>query len=190
MGQDDSVLVKTPISVMAVSATLSGPSEGRAGSTIEVPWSGPDNSGDYIGIGKIGVNESLQYAYTSNGNPAYLTLPTKAGSYELRYYMGQDNHILTKTTITITAATATLSAADRGTAGTSIEVEWSGPDDSGDYIGICQSGTNESLEYTYTSYGNPVHVTLPTKPGAYEIKYFVGQDNSVLVSIPMVVTED
>ena len=104
--------------------------------------------------------------------------------------MGQDTSILTKTVLTITAATATLSAAASGKAGSSVQLEWSGPADNGDYIGICQSGENELLEYGSTCYGNPVHLTLPTQPGAFEIKYFVGQDNSVLVSIPFVITKD
>ena len=190
MGQDDTVLGKSSIAVAAVQATLSGPSEGRAGSTIEISWSGPDHSGDYIGISKIGVTESLQHTYTSSGNPAYLTLPTKSGPYELKYYMGQDNTILTRAAITITAATATLSSPTSGKVGSTVEVEWSGPDDSGDYIGICPTGKNDSLEYVYTSYGNPISLTLPTDPGAYEMKYFVGQDSSVLVSVPFTVTKD
>ena len=190
MGQDNSVLVKSPITVVAETATLSGPSEGQAGSTIEVAWSGPDNSGDYVGISKIGAKEAIHYSYTSSGNPANVSLPTSAGSYELKYYMGQDNSVLVKSLIMVTTATAAISAPTSGKAGSTVEVDWTGPDYIGDYVGISKVGTKEALHYAYTSSGNPVYVTLPTSAGSYELKYYIGQDNSVLVKSPITVVAE
>jgi hypothetical protein len=46
-------------------------------------WTGPNNSGDYIGITRVGSTSSLQFAYTSSGTPAKVRLPTQSGQYEL-----------------------------------------------------------------------------------------------------------
>jgi Ca-activated chloride channel family protein len=125
--------------------------------------------------------------YTSSGNPAKVTLPTKPGPYELKYFVGQDSSVLASAQITVTAASATLSGPTEGRAGATVDVSWTGPDDSGDYIGICKIGSNDSLHYVYTSSGNPAKVTLPTKPGSYELKYFVGEDGSTLANTPFTV---
>lgn len=80
-------------------------------------------------------------------------------------------------------------------AGSTVAVKWKGPNGPGDYITIVGAGApaNAYLDYKPTSDGrapvNPVSLVLPAKPGAYEIRYVLGNPRRVLASVPFVVTE-
>jgi Ca-activated chloride channel homolog len=187
IGLDNSVLASVPIAVVEVHATHTALSEGRAGAMIDVSWTGPNNTGDYIGISKLGEDSSLQYTYTSCGTPAKMRLTTQPGQYELKYYVGQDNSVLASIPIRINRATASLSVPPKGFVGAVLDVQWTGPNNDADYIGICKPGSIDILDCSSTSSGSPINISLPTEPGLYEIKYFVGQDNSVLASVSIVV---
>ena len=80
-------LASTPITLNAVSYTLSAPRQGKAGSAVQVRWTGPNNPGDYVTIVPRGapVGTYLDYFYTADGNPGTLTLPAQPGEYEIRY---------------------------------------------------------------------------------------------------------
>jgi Ca-activated chloride channel homolog len=104
--------------------------------------------------------------------------------------MGQDSSVLAIAPISIVPVEATLSAPNDGITGSIAEVNWTGPNYSGDYIGICQSGKSDTIEYVYTSSGSPNQVKLPSIPGSYDIKYFLGQDSSVLASVSIQVLKD
>ncbi len=80
-------------------------------------------------------------------------------------------------------------------AGSTVTVKWKGPNGPGDYITVVSTGSaaNAYLDYKPTSDGrapvNPVALVLPAKPGAYEIRYVLGNPRRVLASVPFVVTE-
>ncbi|MEP7158270.1 MAG: hypothetical protein ABI797_02495 [Chloroflexota bacterium] len=87
---DATVMLREPITVTPVSASVSGPASVTHGATFAVSWTGPDATGDFITIVAVGAPEGsyLSYAYTQYGNPATLTAPATAGQYELRYVFG------------------------------------------------------------------------------------------------------
>ena len=66
---------------------MTAPRTARAGSSIQINWSGPNNPGEYVTVVKKGadVGSYTSYFYTRNGNPGTLPLPAEPGEYELRY---------------------------------------------------------------------------------------------------------
>jgi len=61
-------------------------------------------------------------------------------------------------------------------------VVWEGPDAQGDYVTMVPDGTPEGeyLEWASTADGNPVTLTAPPEPGAYEVRYVSGDGDRTL----------
>ncbi|MDV6375624.1 vWA domain-containing protein [Deinococcus arenicola] len=81
-------LARTAITLKAATYKLSAPASARAGSTIQVKWTGPDFPKDFIMVVKKGTAEgqyARPYESTSKGNPLSIKLPDEPGTYELRY---------------------------------------------------------------------------------------------------------
>ncbi|MEA2676979.1 MAG: Ca-activated chloride channel [Chloroflexota bacterium] len=91
---DETVMLREPITVDLLQASVSGPASAVHGATFSVSWTGPNATGDYITIVDAGAAEGsfLSYAYTNYGNPVTLTAPSAPGQYELRYVYGGANH--------------------------------------------------------------------------------------------------
>ena len=87
-------------------------------------------------------------------------------------------------------ATLDVTPGGRAPAGSTVTVRWSGPNGPGDYITVVRPGARpfDYLNYQHTSNGrtpvNPVSIVLPAEPGAYEIRYVVGNPRSVLAAVP------
>ena len=195
MQQGNTILASKTIEVTAVGATITAPSEAVAGSTISVEWTGPDYNDDYLGIGKIDAKGAAQWEnffYTRDGTPSDLLVPTEPGDYLITYFMGEDRVALASVAITVTEVSATITAPAEATAGTTIAVEWTGPDYHDDYLGIGKTdaaGAAQWESFFFTRDGSPSDLLVPTEPGNYLIKYFLGQDRAVLASIPITVTD-
>jgi Ca-activated chloride channel family protein len=192
-GQGRKVLARRPIRIVMAQASLEAPAEAIAGSSIDVSWTGPDNAGDYITLVAPDVPEGeyRNYTNTSNGSPLKLLVPIMEGAAELRYQTGQGNRVLARRAITIVAAKVTLSAPAEGAAGTEVAIEWTGPNNPGDYITIVPRGTpdNEYRAYANTSAGSPLKVKLPDAAGDAEIRYVAGQGDKVLARIAIRVAQ-
>ncbi len=123
-----------------------------------------------------------------------LQLPTTPSAYVVEYSMGQDNSRLSSATIEVTPVTATLTAPASGAAGSTIEVAWTGPAYSRDYIGVT-AADYEDTNYPYrfssdtirVDGGDVLNIALPEEPGVYVIEYVFGLDNTRLVSVPITV---
>jgi Ca-activated chloride channel family protein len=79
-------------------------------------------------------------------------------------------------------ATATLAAAGETIAGSNISIEWTGPNNRGDYLTIVARARPDGQHgnYAYTSKGSPLAVLVPIDPGDYEVRYLAGQGDKVL----------
>ncbi len=191
-GHTKAVLARLDIEVTPVEARVSPPPEVAAGKLFEVPWEGPGNNRDYITIVSEGAADKnfMSYAYASQGNPASIQAPAEPGSYEVRYITGQSGSVLAKAPITITAVGATITALDAVPAGSEFKIEWTGPNNSRDYITIVVAGANERayLSYAYTSRGSPSTLRAPDNPGAYEVRYFFAPSGSVLASAEITIS--
>jgi Ca-activated chloride channel family protein len=109
------------------------------------------------------------------------------GPAELRYMTGQGRRVLGRRAIRIAAAPVLLSGPGEGAPGTDVEVQWTGPDNPGDYITIVPRETPDGQyrQYANTSAGSPARVKAPSEPGEAEIRYMTGQGNKVLARIPI-----
>lgn len=170
-------------------ASVSGPAEAIAGATVQITWDGPDAKGDYIAVSMPEDNGYVNYVYTRDGSPAPLVMPPAPGLYELRYVMSDGRVTLASQAITVAEAPASLDAAAAAPAGSTIPVTWDGPDYKGDYIGVSTPGEKGYVNYTYTREGTPLDLVLPPEPGSYELRYYMAQDNTVLASRTIDVTE-
>jgi Ca-activated chloride channel family protein len=105
--------------------------------------------------------------------------------------VGQDRSILVSETITVTPIKATLTAPQTAVAGSTIAVDFDGPDYDGDYVGIGAVGATGNARwegFAYTNEGAPLDILVPVTPGDYLIQYFAGQDRSVLQTVSITVT--
>ena len=186
------VLGRTTITAVAAKAALEAPEAVPAGGRFEVSWDGPDNRDDYVTIVPVGTAEGEwgAYAYTSNGNPLELKAPDQPGDYELRYLTGATNSTLARRAIEVSATEASVRAPDEVLAGSRFSVEWSGPDNTNDYITVVPVGTPEGEwgNYTEVRVGNPLELQAPDDAGEYELWYATGDDGLTLASSPITVT--
>lgn len=186
------VIGQAPLTVGGVSATVSAPVSVPAGGEIEVTWQGPGAPGDYLSIDSVGSPETDygNYAYTAAGNPVTIRVPETPGAYQVRYHMARSLSVLGSAPLTVAANTATVSGPTTAAGGSSIEVAWTGPDNSGDYVAIVLAGaSNLDYEtYAYTRLGTPLSVGVPLEPGNCEIRYMTGVRRDVLATAPLLVT--
>lgn len=184
------VLARRSIEVVAAHVELTFPQQVIAGSEVEVGFSGAVDGEDWITIVPTGAAPGAykSYQYCKEGSPLSLQVPEAAGSYEVRYVSGFQNHTLLAKPITVVAAFASLHAEPSAYVGHRLAVQWEGPAGRGDYLSIAQVGaSNES----YVSYqllaqsGNPLELELPVEPGTYEIRYQTGGEHQVLARQPI-----
>lgn len=183
------ILASASIVVTEALATIDLAEDVGSGSSFEVLWSGPGNQGDYIAIAVPGTsgNEYRNYSYAQQESPLMLRAPDEPGSYEVRYVQNQSRTILASQPVTVTAVSATLSAAATVNSGASFEVTWSGPANQADYIAIAVPGTSGSQyrNYTYVQEGSPLDLLAPDEPGNYEIRYVQTQSRTILTTLPI-----
>ncbi|MBV7392910.1 vWA domain-containing protein [Mameliella sediminis] len=182
-------LAKQAITVTPLDITLDADDTVIAGAPVPVSWDGPNYQGDYIGVQKRGEKGYINYTYTREGSPLNVVMPPEPGEYELRYFLGQRNTPMASRPITVTAVDITLDADEAAMAGAPLPVTWQGPDYQGDYIGVQKLGEKGYINYTYTREGSPLNVVMPTEPGEYELRYFLGQRNTLMASRRVTVTD-
>lgn len=181
-------LARQPLKANAISASLEAPAQASAGAKVQVKWTGPGNSRDYIGLGNA-ERPYLVYAYTRDGNPATLLMPDVAGDYELRYFLGNGDKVIATRKLTIGKITASVSAPAQVSAGGKFAVQWQGPNNPQDFITIVPAGAPEKKfdRYEYTREGNPVQLQAPDQPGQYEVRYLTGQTYATVASTKITV---
>lgn len=181
-------------------ATLTVPSTAGAGSPIEVGWTGPANTGDYIDLVPRGVTATsgeITYAYTRDAVPvAKLQVPTAPGEYDVRYVLqlAGERKIKATAPLTVSAVAASLTVPPNAEAGEPLTIAWQGPSGNGDYLDIVPAGhsqTSGEITYAYTRDGNPAKLTAPGQSGAYEVRYLQEGPGGrkVLASSPLTVAQ-
>lgn len=178
------VLGRTAISVEPATATLTAPDEAMLGAVISVAWTGPNNKGDYVTVVPKDTPDGQygNYTVTAEGSLLNLTLPPKAGEAELRYMSGLGRLVLGRRAIRILAPAVSISAADDAIAGSTLTINWTGPNNSGDYITIVakEKPDGQYGNYSVVSKGSPLTVLVPIESGEAELRYMTGQGAMVL----------
>lgn len=194
LAEDRTALKQVPITLIAPQVSVSPPTEAFGGSMIDVPWTGPNNPDDYIGIGRVGAsggNAWKSYAYTRDGSPARIIVPAEPGDYLVTYFLSQDRAAIQQAPLTVKQADAQLVVPESAAAGSEIEIGWTGPDNPDDYIGIgkadAASGGGQWQVWAYTREGSPARMTAPTEPGEYTVRYFLQQDRFAIAEAQLIV---
>ncbi|MEJ6401662.1 VWA domain-containing protein [Yoonia sp. 2307UL14-13] len=139
-------------------------------------------------------------AKDESGNP--LSLGLTPGTYQATAYRLIDeaaqsaeitisgNADVTTTLIFAEALpTATVSAPAAAPAGSTIPVEWTGPNREGDQIIASRAGETQPRAYERTSSGSPAMLQLPPEPGPHEIHYLLrDRPNKIIASTTIEVT--
>jgi Ca-activated chloride channel family protein len=112
-------------------------------------------------------------------------LGSRAGAIEFDY--SGDTDALHQVVL---AAAATLDAAPVVEAGSAFAVDWTGPDDQGDFVTIVPAGAkdHEAGNYAYTRGGAPAELTAQDAPGSYELRYVSGSSRTILARLLIEVT--
>ncbi|MDQ8183776.1 hypothetical protein [Pelagicoccus sp. SDUM812005] len=185
------VLARRPLLVTENAVTLQAPDEVIAGSVVSVSWTGPDNKGDYLTFVPRSLPDGRygNYAETRKGSPLEITAPIEPGDIELRYVTGQGAKVLGRFPLRVVPAEITLSAPSTARAGETIRVNWSGPDNKGDYLTLVPATLPDGQYQSYadTKTGQELTLTAPKAAGPAEIRYMSGQGAQVLKRVPILV---
>ncbi len=181
--------VTIPLEVkLTASLTLTPAAQAPVASKVSVKWSGPNRRGDYITIVGTGaaVTEYLHYQDTSTGNPVEITMPAKPGDYEMRYVLGAPQRVLAAVPITLIETQASITGPPTAVAGSRIDIAWTGPGSSGDWITIVKPDVPVS---TYNDYfdakaGSVNRLYVPVEPGDYEFRYVLA-GKSIIARTPI-----
>jgi Mg-chelatase subunit ChlD len=173
----------------SAAVTIQAPTNATAGTQVTVVVTGSGNTRDFVTIVPTGSAEGRyeEYRYLDT-TPLTLPVPPTAGAYEVRV-LGADwpYPTLAKRTLDVRAASATLDAPAQVAAGREIEVRWTGPANPKDYVALGDAA-HPYLVYGYVRDGNPVRLPAPEAPGAYELRYFLGEGDAVVARRPLTVT--
>jgi hypothetical protein len=162
----------------AQSHTLTAPASVAVGAAVEVAWQGAANARDFITIVPSDAPEGryLGYEY-ANKSPVSLTAPAQPGNYEIRYLAAASPYpTLARAPLTVVDATATLTAPANVAAGEEFAVQWTGPNNERDFIGLVKANAAEGTyagPYDYTRKGSPLTLRAPDAAGDYELRYMM-----------------
>jgi hypothetical protein len=190
-------LAVAALAVASVSAfaapSLTTPTSAQAGSTISFQATGSGNPQDFATIVPKGSREGLydRYVYVKPGDLT-LEAPSTVGEYEFRICAAASPYktLLAKPIRIVppqdgSGKAPVVKAPATIRAGAVFDLEWSGPANPQDYVGIGDADPNGSPyhDWKYTKgQPSPIRLTAPEKPGNYEVRYFLGSDNRVLAA--------
>lgn len=195
------VLASSPIGVVDSEVALIAPPKVSVGQEFRIEWKGPDSGGDYIDIvpeGYTEVSGEIAYFYVDHGNPATIEAPGEAGSYQIRYVLeGPDGRrVLASIPLDVSDAAVSLAFPPTIGAGRMIDIHWTGPASSGDYLDLVPEAHTEPSGETAYFYvanspdGETASIQAPGDAGRYNIRYILEAPGGrrVMASQPIEVT--
>jgi Ca-activated chloride channel family protein len=190
LNQPRRVLVAVPYKVTSVEAALTLPSTAVAGSEIAIAWTGPNYHGDWLTIVKPDAVESAYNDYIDADSPddRKLWMPVEPGGYEIRYVQA-GRKILARSPISVTAATAEITVPASVVAGSSFPIDWTGPNNHGDWLTIIapDAAVQAYGSYVDADHARPSTLTAPAAAGKYEVRYVLN-GKKVIAARPIDVT--
>lgn len=185
------VAASQAIRILPAQASVSGPTEAEAGTSITVRATGPVQSGHWIGFAPAGSSASSyrDYVRPKDGVESYaLNTPGEPGDYELRYVLNESGPVVASQPIRILPAKASVSGPSEARAGSEVTISASGPVAGGHWIGFAPAGSPDSAyrDYTRPKAGvSSYTLTAPSEPGDYEIRYVLNESGPVVASQPI-----
>src|SRR5688572_31651522 len=85
---------------------------------------------------------------------------------------------------------ATVKAPAQVIAGAAFRAEWTGPNNTGDYLTIVRPTSDSATyqNYSDTRDGSPLELTAPIEAGDWEVRYVTVKSKTVLARAPLTVT--
>jgi len=174
-------------------ATVTAPEQAAVGSQIAIAWTGPGSATDRIELRAPGAARAAASTAVGQTGTARLIMPSTPGPYEVVYVMDDGDVVLASVPIVLTEAPVQLDFAPSVEAGYPVEVAWSGPGNSLDYIRIVYAGTTDTLNEASTrrsgSASGVAVLGAPAEPGVYDVIYYFDQDRTVLARSPLIVSQ-
>ncbi len=180
-----------PEPISANGGTIEVADSYAAGQLVSVPFSKPDKSNSFwVGFVNVGGGPtdymSNGYAYTSAGNPAKITAPSKPGTYEIRMADDTDKVMLVAKAVTITPSVAgSVSAPASAVGGTHVDVVHNGPDGTSNQIVIMPRGAADSSvnsPHSNNTSVSPARLRAPLSGGDYEVRYILAVGEPVVLA--------
>ncbi len=175
-------LARRPILITSHTATLKAPGQAPIGTEIEIAWTGPSQSKEYITlVSKAtpdGRYEKYEYTRGEGSGTVKLTTPIAPGAYELRYMTGRKHVVIARSALEVGGMAATVTAPATVVMGAPFEITWTGPANDRNYVTVVEPGKADARydDYVYTK-TDTVRLTAPEIAGAYEVR-LVSADNS------------
>jgi Ca-activated chloride channel family protein len=191
LNQGDRTMAMVPIELTAPQTTISATETVRAGTEIDIEWSGdtPDPR-DYITVVTAGVEEGAyeDYVRASNGSPVTLAAPETPGIYEVRYVLTRNDATLASATVEVVAEDATLNtggsleAPDTAAPGEVVGVNWSTESEGSLRIALARADQADFtwIEAKPTDNEPPLSFTMPEQAGFYEFRLLDISNQAVL----------
>ncbi len=187
-----SAIARLDIEIVPMDVTIDAPDSAEAASVITAGWTGPGAVYDDIQVYDPETDKVIRSVRLRHGDfdakTVAITLPAKAGRYELRYWYGHDNLVLATRDIDVTEAFVALDAPSTVTAASTFDVSWVGPGAVYDEIQIwdprARGGEGQQVEARRVRHGDfegrKVSLVAPAAPGTYELRYYNGENRVVL----------
>lgn len=85
---------------------------------------------------------------------------------------------------------ASITAPDTAIAGSTIAINWQGPNLRNDHIAVAEIGSpgTKSIGYSYIKNGNPTMLKMPLHPGEYQLRYTMGLGSEILARRKIIIT--
>jgi Ca-activated chloride channel family protein len=182
-----------PAETASPTAVLRVPVSVVAGSEFEVTGTGPVATGDYVTVVPVGTAPGQYLGYFTPATPEFsgkLVAPETPGDYEVRYVAEATKQTLAAVALEVTEASATLTVPAEVDAGSSVDVDWTGPANRGDYItlAVVDAPSKIYLSYFTLQAGQPrVSLKAPESAGTYEVRYVTAAEARLLAKAPIVV---
>jgi hypothetical protein len=166
-------------------SAVNAPAGAKIGSEVAVTVIGSSNPRDFVTIVPAGSRDGFYeaYQYVNKAGTLKLQAPPKPGEYEIRLLGAASPYpTLARRSLKIETVAASLEAPAQVAAGAQFQVQWSGPNNARDYVGIGDVDPKKRayISYVYTSRGSPITLNAPDEPGEYELRYFLAVGNEVI----------
>ena len=198
-------LATAPVEVEDVTVALEAPDQVGAGATVRVVWEGPGARYDEVqlwdktargGEGKRLFNKRIRNDDYDNQTVS-LPAPAEPGTYELRYWSGDNNVVMATRPLEVAEVAVSLEFPDPVEAGSSIRIVWQGPGARYDEVQLwdpqATGGEGKRLfskRIRNDDFDNQtVTLPVPAEPGTYEVRYWNGDSKLVMAARPLTVSE-
>ena len=172
----DTPLASTILNVVAVAPSVTIPETVPSGADFTVEWTGPGASGDRIFVvdPASGDQFSMDQARAEDDGIGVLQAPEIIGTFEVQLIAARTGEVRASATFTTTPVSGSITMPDGPyiAGARAMQVEWTGPKNSGDRLRVYPRGSDASIMQrpAFGTASSPTNVRIPREPGLYTIK--------------------